>query len=1804
MQDREFPVLIPLANELDPCTAGLCFFFSRRFPGGLSGQRERRILVENSLDTGLVRSAEGVEKSGANTIDGNSPGALPDDYEALVEAVEAKREQARAAVEKLRRDLEQGRPVDREDLEGLSTYDEALREARARIASVLEGEAEPETVSSLRLAAMELKAMEGREQEATDALVEVLQRLAEMPIEDSGPDLLKGCRQRAAELLEPDALQDGESLRLAEGLAALVRLNGATDEGEKSALTAQAMELLPADCQAAVGLAAYGNLKLGVGRVDGAGVEMPTPTPTEAVTPVEEPPAEEPATQATAHPTDAVEVDNESSDAGDPSDEEIEAALEELFRQQRFGLAHWIVVAWPTGEPGLENALKALAYSGAMRSPVGEAVSRFRELVQAFPVEALRGDKVANLIALVAGLRGTLVAPYSGASDLLGAVAASYSSNPGLASLIEAVTTAGQRGLSAPDMTEQVQDIAVAEDNLRAVQERAEQILRLSTIKYARASNVWRKWIEPDGMLGWLLNAVADDRAGELKKAEQTVFELRSAKTLERRLDETDRLLRAANRQRPIVADARQKLIERAEESLGVVAEWVEVSQGLERVRQKQDAESWQTGLLEDLRTVARDAREEVTAAWEERCQGNDLRAAAAIGTLPIIEEIFSLVVDGESFAGDEEPVDEILGLDLLRVRGLGLDTRLEPSDELRLRPLLAAVSSGSWEAAFEGRVEEANFDAAERIVEIMRRQDPEFAAELEKRRLSRLGEKRDELRGRLDEAGRKLGAARREGRVSDSDGLALTSELSARGMGDDQQDFRGVDVALNDFLAKLKQAEQEGERKAREAYGFRLAEEPLLQPYRERLQRLLDQGEISTLEELVLAIERDEDPPEEASLIFKQLTEFFPAVANDQQVGKAGPEADALAATIADRGKFGALDFASLKDEEIEPVQAAVDAWWRLDCSDFKNADDDLVRILDLIGLTVEQGVDPKIWQKGSAEKRKRAEFSARPLGKALVPAFGSAAQDGRYRLLMLWEGMSDEAIAALISQEDGEQPIVVLSFRTALQEHLRRGVADQLRHQRNRRAVALIDGPTFLYFASKGGRNLATTMRITLPFSVINPYTPFAPGSVPLEMFYGRDRELSGVVDRNGTSFIYGGRRLGKSALLRAAERKFNTEGLGNRALYVDLKTKGIGEREPASKIVSEIAKALKDADVMTIGAARQPRFEDVCTQVKSWLEVDGGRRILLLLDECDSFLNEDAKEGFPNVSELKALMEETDRRFKPVFAGLHQVRRFQRIPNQPLAHLGYPTPVGPLKPQPAYDLIAKPLEALGMKFETPDLPTRILTATNYQPSLIQLFCSELVDHMLDKARGPGTPPYPVSSRDVEAVYHTPRVVEEMRTRFELTTNLDPRYRVIANSVAFEALGGDLMVGLSAAEIRAMCDEYWPVGFAKTGSDEFRALLEEMDSLGVLFEDGEGRFLMRSPNVLRMLGTAEQIEEHLKASNELELPLGFEAASFRDSLGGDPYRRQPFTHEQVAGLLAGGEGEGSQLRVVVGSPATGIGDAMACLEELFEDGSGRYSFKDASLQDAKRLRARFNRPAKKKHRVVVYRLKPGPASEALTLIRSVGETISRPESNSTVVFSLEAEALQVWQALVAPEEHGEELPDSNTAADRLELVELKRWTKAGLRAWAQAQDVDLFFNEDRSLKELIRVTGGWPMLVNRVVDAYIVKHDWRRAIKGLEQWLNSAEGAQALCDAIGLAADSGLAEAWSLFMVYGEPIARRDFQSLADDEGIEEAGRAAEILRSMQVLTLDANGRYVVEETAARAWRKVRPAVPDAAP
>ena len=456
---------------------------------------------------------------------------------------------------------------------------------------------------------------------------------------------------------------------------------------------------------------------------------------------------------------------------------------------------------------------------------------------------------------------------------------------------------------------------------------------------------------------------------------------------------------------------------------------------------------------------------------------------------------------------------------------------------------------------------------------------------------------------------------------------------------------------------------------------------------------------------------------------------------------------------------------------------------------------------------------------------------------GGALIPAFGSkiSPTGDTLRVLALWNSPTPGQLVELLRDEPADHSVLVLYFGT-LGVDARRELATLVRSGPKLPPTIVIDAAAFGYLAAQPTPRRDTTMAITLPFASSAPFTPDVAGLVPVEMFYGRTEELDQVLDMMGSCIVYGGRQLGKSALLRAAARKFN-EGQHREAIYQSIYKVGQGTI-PADKVwatlwprFAEKGIAPEDMPSGDIAAAATGHIAD-------WIHAVPGRQLLLLLDESDFFLDADAKEGkFTHVAAFRELMEQTERAVKVVFAGLHQTARFERLANHPLAHFGDPVCVGPLTPQHAYDLLTDPLHALGYRFEDDNVAARVLALANNQPSLIQLFGAKLLTH-LHRQGTPATLPQVVTAADIEAVWSDESLRESFRKRFDWTLNLDPRYKIIAYTVAYHAHAYGVGSALSPTELRSQCEQWWPQGFAaedvRTG--EFRALLDECVALGVL--------------------------------------------------------------------------------------------------------------------------------------------------------------------------------------------------------------------------------------------------------------------------------------------------------------------------------------------------------------------------------
>jgi hypothetical protein len=672
--------------------------------------------------------------------------------------------------------------------------------------------------------------------------------------------------------------------------------------------------------------------------------------------------------------------------------------------------------------------------------------------------------------------------------------------------------------------------------------------------------------------------------------------------------------------------------------------------------------------------------------------------------------------------------------------------------------------------------------------------------------------------------------------------------------------------------------------------------------------------------------------------------------------------------------------------------------------------------------------------------------------------------------------------------------------------------------------------------FLATRTEARLQTTMGITLPFTAINPYTPFVLGDVPREVFYGRKEELRRVQDANDALFVYGGRQLGKSALLKTAMREFAETDPRWRSIYIDLKAEGVGEWREPDDLWPVILPHLQKAGIVDGKVSAKASGEVVVPRIRHWLEADPERRILLLLDEADAFLETDARaraglpgEGrFVNIYRLKSIMDGSNRRFKPVFAGLHQVQRFHGASNGPMAHVGAEIPVGPLPPAEAFKLVVRPLAAIGYRVERPEVAWRLLAYTNYQASLIQLFCDALVRRLHRRTFAGGAPPTTIGDADIDGIYSDKEVRDQIATRFEWTINLDNRYRVIAYTTAWLTLSTDDQV-FATITLYDECKTFWPAGFAELNLDGFGAYLDEMVGLGVLVRTPSDEYGIRSPNVIRLLGAPGEIERRLVESEVLEVPRPFDPAMFRRALGGKPDWRSPLSEQQVQQILNGR----GRVHVVMGTMALGIDRVIEALREAApEDTNVRVATCDAINELITSLPR-----AKTGHLHLVLDLADAPEPHQQTALQRLHNYVTGgPQRSASCLAPPSAAWLWKGDALAIP----------------VERVRIRPWTNDSLRAWAPDCVYPLSTAEQR--KRLLEATGGWPQLVEAAVSAARAGATDARARQAAAALLSDGRAAAEFLLSVGLSADPVADEAAEAASTWSEEIAFDDLATLIE--------------------------------------------------
>ncbi|MFD7711810.1 hypothetical protein [Streptomyces sp. NPDC059786] len=1328
-----------------------------------------------------------------------------------------------------------------------------------------------------------------------------------------------------------------------------------------------------------------------------------------------------------------------------------QAPVAALVAQGRLAEAYWLTRAARAPEHlalALEFADAAFHVSAASASELQVQTEERLETVR--KQRPWDDDHDAQLILLTAAVRSGVSARW--ASNVL----TEHTSVPGLpmpwAEVLDRLIQAVRMGVEIEPGSLQSASAETATDRYERIADQARQLavdLPKRKIRYQRATVVLQTLAASDGVLGRSLQAIENWAASEGRTGQQELIALAEAHfkrfdAVDRLIDETDRAKRSPKQSKDdIHAGARQQLRTHVQSVQDLLKAAVRVAEA--------PRSSGNRELSRELKAAVEAAR---TAAPAPGVGG------ALLGLLlRWLDRSYTPEARDTWFP---PPSDELLTVPGLPWRSEDGRDIPDFSHSNALNALSAVLGPVDPVAALAWHRQQGDLHLAARLLEQIS-EGGVIGANLT---ASQIAEQRqasveatDTWKARCAGEHRRaqLGLARVRAhnlltRETEREFTGRLLDLESEDHGGRYRERLRAITAVAESLSTLEQRNTDDLRRQLDHVQIPEQDEA-------RILELLDRGETVAAEELLSFARRGQSLPEPAKPASEVLTRFLEGVANPN-------------APKPDQGGGSARWWANHYtdgDPLVPNAEAGLQAWDRLaQGRDERKIGRAVVSVLRLLGLSAAQpNVEETSW--GVTKLSVRADITESTPG--YVAALGSQARR-TYKVVVITDQLRGEGpLRHLPSSAIGAN---IILYTQPLGMEDRRRLAME---SRGRTQQALVVDPAVVgWVAARAPRSFRAVQRVTLPWTGYTPYTPHVAGLVPPEVFKGRTDEMRAVIDPQGPIFLFGGRQLGKSSLLRQAAEVFQKDDRDNRvAVYVDLMKADIGHAEPPEGIWRMLLAELKRRGVLSESIADRAPANVIATAVQQWVEAAPERRILLLADEADAFLTADAQavytgggqSTFPTVKRLQRLMEDTGRDFKVVFAGLHQVQRFNRLINVVTAHGGRDVPVGPLNPQDAVELVEKPMAAVGLAFETRDLVWHILGLTNYQANLLQIFCDHLVAYMQQRPVPTEGRHTPITWEDVQQVAGMEEVRGLIAERLRYTINLEDRYRVLALLIAVRSLEEGHGHGYRPAELLEHARERWSEGFRLVTERQLIIYLDEMVNLGLLIKlDGERVYAMRSPNVVSMLGTKPELENELR-DTQFDQPYDYDPKVARRSLGSDRRTRVPRMSPLTDGQLSEILDHPTRTTLVPCTPALGA-DLVKRGLELHVDGHDLTIVPVGPDDDLTEV-ITANSRRKVGSRLLFVDLRGQDTSHLQKAVeRLLGYTDSaRGEGTSSA----------------PPRRYAVVLCDPDAAAEVEQaagVVHPERWSLNSLRAWPESP-----FASPDDRQNLIQVTGGWPALV-----------------------------------------------------------------------------------------------------------------------
>lgn len=547
----------------------------------------------------------------------------------------------------------------------------------------------------------------------------------------------------------------------------------------------------------------------------------------------------------------------------------------------------------------------------------------------------------------------------------------------------------------------------------------------------------------------------------------------------------------------------------------------------------------------------------------------------------------------------------------------------------------------------------------------------------------------------------------------------------------------------------------------------------------------------------------------------------------------------------------------------------------------------DRITELLNLLGWSDIQ-VENKIPEAGEADELYFVTQNSRAINKTALPhpiaAFGSEVASSGMYVVCLYGSYTVDSLYEKIRALDKLQGNKLLLLDYAFAAAERHAIAQKLKQRESgiQNVYLLLDRVALCFLADNYSEDLVNRnlMAIGIPFSYCMPYVVSSILTMPPEIFIGRKHELSEVESPTGVNLIFGGRQLGKTALLRKARSDIDGDQ-GRRAILVD-----INERDSAAT-ASKLSSELVHANILQPEGITDD-WDKLATALLTALRNNEDiKYLLIMLDEADTFIEDCGKSNYLPIVKLKDVQQSLPGRFKFVLAGLHNIVRFNHEiavgNNSVITHMPF-LKVTPFKAPEGEELLRMPLSYLGMSLPSKVTVSQILATVNYFPGLIQLYAQKLIESLCvsdyagyDQRR---TPPYVITDDHLRRVMADKEFVGEIHAKFDATLMLDQDQGYCYYPIAllfgwmyYEDAQKAKQAGFSADDVMEHARSFNVKQIVELDKDRLSTLLSELEDLNILRSISSNTYLLASKNFRDLLGSYEEIFEKLSNIGEAQV-------------------------------------------------------------------------------------------------------------------------------------------------------------------------------------------------------------------------------------------------------------------------------------------------------------------------------------------